>query len=347
MRRKNGNRLGIILGGILLYFITTVLSLALFLLGVMGVLLRGPSMEARRIFTLSCNETSALKFLPGWYLSQEEEDAILNPQEAEPLRDDFRELPWADLRQEEHPAAVTVSAAGEQEFGIRVEEVKGPTYKGKMMLVSDPARVVVGTLDAYGSQYEGKFLYEFIADWGAVGGTNAGGFYDPEGFGTGGIPDGIVIREGEILYGSRGTRYRNFMGLDGEGVLHVGSLTGQEAMDLGIVSGVSFPPGKTLIMDGVRQTGLGGGVNPRTAIGQRADGTMLLLVVEGRHPGSLGSDYDDLAEIMENWGAVNAGMLDGGSSSIMYYEGEQITRGSNIVGMRRLATCILVMPEEG
>ena len=314
----------------------------------MGVLLRGPSAEARRIFTLSCNETSALKFIPYWYLPRETVDEILNPPSAPQREPDA----FTEIGYENAPAASDASQTApagpiqEESFSILVEDVTGPTYKGKMMIVADPSRVVVGTLDAYGSSHEGKYLYEFIAESGAVGGTNAGGFYDPEGFGNGGVPDGIVIRDGKIAYGSRSRQYNNFMGLDGDGKLHVGSFTGQQALDMGIVSGVSFPPGKTLIRDGVVQTGLGGGVNPRTALGQRSDGAILLLVVEGRHPGSLGANYDDLAEIMRQFGAENAGMLDGGSSSIMYYEGEQITRGSNIVGMRRLATCILVMPEE-
>ena len=42
-------------------------------------------------------------------------------------------------------------------------------------------------------------------------------------------------------------------------------------------------------------------------------------------------------------GAVNAANLDGGSSSLMYYNGEQITRGSNIIGMRQMSTAILIL----
>ena len=68
------------------------------------------------------------------------------------------------------------------------------------------------------------------------------------------------------------------------------------------------------------------------------------MVVEGRHPDSLGATYDDLANLMEEYGAVNAGNLDGGSSSAMIYNGEQITKGSTIIGSRRMATAILVLP---
>jgi exopolysaccharide biosynthesis protein len=120
-------------------------------------------------------------------------------------------------------------------------------------------------------------------------------------------------------------------------------MTGQEALDKGIVSACNFQPGPVLVKDGVKQTGLGGGVNPRTCIGQREDGTILLMVIIGRKTSSLGATYDDLANLMYEYGAVNASNLDGGSSSLMYYQGEQVTEGSNLIGMRPLPTSILVL----
>lgn len=336
-------------GRVLIVLITGVLLFALFIAAAAGVLLLGPSAEARRIFTLSCEETSALKFIPRIYLRQDVYEAILHPLEPEAVPDDgFVELGYAPGQAapaEEGGKEEQVRIPADPVSDIVIEEVRGSTYKGKMMIVSDPTRVIVGTLDEYGYDREGLYLYEFLEKYGAVGGTNAGGFDDPGGMGSGGMPDGIVIRNGEIACGSENAYYQNYLGFDAEGILHVGSGTGREILDTGIETGVSFGMGRTLISDGVRFGNLGGGVNPRTALGQRADGAALLLVIEGRHPGSLGASYDDLAEVMEAYGAVNAGMLDGGSSSIMYYEGEQITRGSNIVGMRQLATSILVLPE--
>ena len=221
--------------------------------------------------------------------------------------------------------------------------MKGPSFKGKMMIIHDPSKVIVGTLDAYGAAYHGLYLYEFIEKYGAIGGTNAGGFYDPNGGGNGGTPDGLVIRDGQIAWGSPGNWYINVIGFDSNNVLHVGDMSGQQALDLGMTSAVSFSPGPVLVKDGVMRTGLGGGMNPRTCIGQRADGTILLMVLEGRKPDSLGATYDDIAQIMYDYGAVNAANLDGGSSSLMYYKGEQITRGSNIIGMRQMSTAILVL----
>ena len=71
--------------------------------------------------------------------------------------------------------------------------------------------------------------------------------------------------------------------------------------------------------------GLGSGLNPRTAIGQCADGSVLMLVTDGRGKnGHLGASASDLIEIMEKYGAVNAANLDGGSSSCMYYNDEYL-----------------------
>lgn len=232
---------------------------------------------------------------------------------------------------------------GESGEWLEVVDIKGSTFKGKLMIIRDPSKVVVGTLDAYGANYHGLYLYEFIDKYNAIGGTNAGGFYDPGGGGNGGIPDGLVMRDGAIAYGDPGTWYLNVIGFDADHILHVGDMSGQQALDLGLMSAVSFSPGPVLVKDGELQTNLGGGMNPRTCIGQCADGTILLMVIEGRKPDSMGATYDDIAKIMYDRGAVNAANLDGGSSSLMYYNGEQITRGSNIIGMRQMSTAILIL----
>ena len=133
------------------------------------------------------------------------------------------------------------------------------------------------------------------------------------------------------------------IGFDSNHILHVGRMSGQTALDRGIVEAVSFGP--ALIVNGKPQNAtykLGGGINPRTAIGQRADGAVLLLVIDGRSVSSLGVTYDDLVDIMLSYGAVNAGNLDGGSSTLMVYKGETINSSAYLFGERVLATAFLV-----
>ena len=328
-------RLGLVL-------LSAVLALALGLYGVMLVLTHGPSDDAKRIFVLSCNETSALKWLPRLTLPGATVDAILAGNGQTEL---VTAPPMVELGYE--PGTVSDAAGSEvppaEQPELELLDVRGSTYKGKLLLVKDPARVIVGTLDHYGSGY-GMLLADFVDKYQAVAGTNAGGFEDPDGNGTGAIPDGMVIEDGALAWGNPGTMYTDVVGFDADHRLHVGNMTGQEALDLGLQSAVSFTLGPVLIVDGVVQEGLGGGMNPRTCIGQRADGTVILVVIEGRHPNSFGATYDDLAKLMADYGAVNAANLDGGSSSAMFYEGEQVTKGSNLIGSRRMATSILVLP---
>jgi exopolysaccharide biosynthesis protein len=208
--------------------------------------------------------------------------------------------------------------------------------------------VILGTSDNFGKQ-PGMLLVDMVEKYGGVAGINAGGFNDGNGRGDGGTPYGLVISEGEICWGNPESKY-SVVGLDENGVLHVGSMTGQEALDLHLRWGVSFVThdglASSLIINGeVQQQNLGGGVNPRTAIGQRADGALLLLVLDGRSISTLGATMQDICDIMLEYGAVNAGNLDGGSSSIMVYKGEIINNCSSVVGPRRIPTAFIVLEE--
>jgi len=130
----------------------------------------------------------------------------------------------------------------------------------------------------------------------------------------------------------------------------VGNFSGETALDRKIVTAVSFAPGPLLVVNGkaMNENGkLGGGLNPRTAIGQRSDGAILLLVVDGRQTHSLGATYDDLVDIMLSFGAVNAANLDGGSSTRMHYNGERINQCASMIGQRGLPNAILIRRKEG
>lgn len=339
-----------IFGKFMAVVLLTVLVVLLNALCACAVLAYGPSPEWQRRFVATFDETSAMKFVPRMYLSEETIQALLNPEAPPPEEEDpFTELAFEFGAPEESPGpAVVVGDPPEDgEEWLEIVDVKGLTYKGKMMLIHDPSRVIVGTLNAYGESYQGLHLADFIKKYNAIGGTNAGGFEDPNGKGTGGIPDGLVIRNGKLAWGSPSGWYRNVIGFDADHILHVGHMSGQDALNLGLTSAVSFSQGPILVQNGKMRTRLGGGLNPRTCIGQTADGTVLLLVVEGRRPDSLGATYDDIAQVMAEFGAVNAANLDGGSSSEMYYEGERIIRNSSVYsGGRRLPTAILILSGE-
>ena len=107
-----------------------------------------------------------------------------------------------------------------------------------------------------------------------------------------------------LVWGSPGT-VSNVIGFDGTGVLHVGVMSAQQALDRDIRWACTFTP--ALIVNGEPEHSwqvTDGSVNPRTAIGQRADGAVLLLVIDGRHISSIGATYEDLIRILLEYGLV-------------------------------------------
>lgn len=370
MRKKGKLPIAKLIIRIISMVVLTLMMVLLFLLGAMWVIAKGPSPAAGRLFALSVRETSAVGFLADIYFTKDElaafyaddtenaakTDTSLIQIQVKPNTDNADESNGdhgiADnstetlTAYEQQPADTAEAPATKPDNGgVEVYDIKGPAYQGKMMVVADPSRIIVGVPDSFGGSAKGLSVYNMIEKYGAVAGINAGGFADEGGSGTGGIPEGIVIVDGEVLWGDNGVAY-NVVGLDADNILHVGRMTCREAVAAGVTDAVSFGP--SLIINGNpantnRQ--LGGGVNPRTAIGQRADGAILLLVINGRQIDSLGATYDDLIDIMLEYGAVNASNLDGGSSSLMIHNGEYITNSAYIFGERVIATSFLVMPE--
>ena len=157
----------------------------------------------------------------------------------------------------------------------------------------------------------------------------------------GGKPLGVVVKDGEIEFNNpTGYAGLHVIGFDEDDILRIISIEGKTASEVEelikkekIRDAVAFQEESSdannhfvkLIINGEERQvdGKGSGANPRTAIGQRADGTVLLLVTDGRGAsGHLGATAKDLIKIMKQYGAVNAANLDGGSSSSMYYNGK-------------------------
>lgn len=208
------------------------------------------------------------------------------------------------------------------------------------MIIHDPSRVTIGmSHPEYHRDKPGVTLPEIAERYCAVAAINGGGFEDDGGMGTGCAPSGLVISNGALKWGSLNSEYE-LVGFTQNNVLVVGYMSGKKAFDMGIRDALCYGP--TLIVNGekVEMSGYGSGVNPRTAIGQRRDGAILLLVINGRQLSSLGATYSDLATILWDFGAVNAANLDGGTSTAMYYKGKIVNQ---ILRLRKLPTAIVVM----
>ncbi len=313
-------------------FITIILLILTAFFGALTIVNYGPSPAARDLFVVSVMETSAAKFLARIYFSEAEVQEILEANRVMDLDG------VSDGSLIHAPAAAEVEAAED----IIIEDIVGDTFKAKMMIVRDPSRVMVGVAhDTFVQGVRGKTVADIIRRCEGTAGVNAGGFLDEQGKGDGSIPVGIVISEGKLKWGSQSTTYE-VIGIDNEHKLVIGKMTGKEALDRGIRDAVSFGPMLIINGEALEVKGAGGGLNPRTAIGQRADGAMLLLTIDGRQVNSLGGSMSDVIDLMIEYEAVNAANLDGGSSTVMIYEGELINVCGSLYGPRAMPTAIVV-----
>ena len=217
-----------------------------------------------------------------------------------------------------------------------------------MLIVHDPTRVKVGYSKKLG--ISGELTSKIAKDNGAVAAINGGGFIDKssedsEWTGTGGKPTGILMSEGNIIFNdiNNDDEKTQVMAITNKGQLLVGSYSLNEMREKGVTEAISFEPALVVNGKGTIKSGDGGwGIAPRTAIGQREDGSILFLVIDGRQTKSLGASLKDVQSIMLEYGAVNAINLDGGSSSTMYYEGEIINNPCDPLGERSIPSIVYV-----
>ncbi len=250
--------------------------------------------------------------------------------------------------------------------GIQLVGVSGPTYSGYMLVISDPSRVslcvsssILSNAANGGSWWNysrGEQLMSMVKDTGAIAAINGGAFYDPDGEGNGGCPDGVLCYNGELMYwGPEANGVYdwenakvNVIGISHDNILILGQFTKAEFLEMNIRDAVSFdnPDPPFLVLNG-RQSeivGTGGsGIQPRTCIGQRADGAFLFLVIDGRGAGgSLGATQKEATKILLDFGAVNAANLDGGSSSEMIINSETVSKPCSLIGARYMPDGFIV-----
>ena len=225
------------------------------------------------------------------------------------------------------------TSMGEQVLAIDVPNklllvrVTGTGYLGVLAIGKDPAQLRCEASAGIGSY--GQSMAKLVGNNNGVIGMSASGFYDPNGAGTGGIIAGYAMCEGK----SYGEHY--YMGgykrieLTQDNKMYIIDSDKPVAKD--VTDAVEFSP--ALIVDG--ELSVGGfyqwnGINPRACIGQSERGEILMLVVEGRQVGrSIGTDVETCAKILMKHEAYTAMNLDGGTSAVMWYNGEYVTKCSN------------------
>lgn len=209
------------------------------------------------------------------------------------------------------------------ENGIYLKEISGNTWKGYIMLIQDPTRIHL--LDTEYQYQRGETVKDMLQKNSAIAGINGGGFCDTLSYNSKGeTPAGLLIKNGQIIAPQSKTNATyNMIGFNSNGVLVLQHCTPQWAIEHDIQDAVSFSPFLIVNGEGTIKNGTGGwGIAPRTAIGQRATGEVLFLVIDGRQPTwSIGVDIKVVQDELLKEQCMNAALLDGGSSTVMIYNG--------------------------
>ncbi len=335
--------LGKVLVRVLIFLLTTVLLLLIFLYGTIKLAVNGPSEAFQSQFILFAYETSALKKLPYLVMDKESVDAIIAR----------NQMPEVEDGTQSNQDLIQIDAEQKKDVEpITIEEINGGTYHGYMMTVADPSRVFVGTVDQF-VEGSGWVVSQMCEKYDAVGGVNGGEFIDMGSYSYTAMPVGGVISQGKPVFENNNIGRWNLICMTNENkLILLKSYSVEQALELGVRDAVhtKHETGPFLIIDGepleVPDTEVyGGGKNPRTAIGQKSDGSILLCVIDGRQASSLGATFKEMIDIMQDYGAVNAACLDGGTSTQMIYEGEIVNNPYSPTGPRRCPTSWLVSKE--
>ena len=328
-KKKGSGWFGRLVRRFFLLLFTIVLLVAGALVLLLNLVFNGPSPAMQEILTMSLIEASATKWVPALFIGEDRVAEIRTSVGAE-LPQDVSTSTKVTIQKNN---AITASGDEWEKYpdGIRIERLSGDTYNAHVMIVRDPSTVYMGTsTEKYSTAIPGKRITEMMdANPDAVAAVNAGAFFDD---GTasnavGSHPLGLVMAGGKCVWSSgQQPGLQGFAGFNDENILVVSkkNLSQKEAEELNIRDGCCFGP--VLLMDGepnLEAYNNNSGYNPRTAIGQRADGAVIFVCIDGRQAASLGGTYADIINIMVEYGAVNACNMDGGSSSVMMYRDER------------------------
>ncbi len=339
-KQSIGRIIGKTVGRFFALLLTLVAAIAATLLLSLNMICSDTFPSAQQMFVTTILETGQLKFLASWFLSADEIQAIVDQNSMKDLNAEVD----ADLIQiGGNSGNISVGGTAPDETpdappqqDIEIVEVAGSTYTGTMMIVKDPSRISLATI--YPWRDVGVTLDKLVTSNGAIAGIN-GGLYDSSN-NTGGKPYGVIVSNGEIQF-NEPEKWPGLVliGFDENHILQIIDIDDMDAAEVEaliierrIRDAVTFQEEASdvnnhfvqlIINNEAREMhGAGSGLNPRTAIGQRADGSVLLFVTDGRgKSGHLGASSGDLIQVMQQFGAVNAANLDGGSSSCMYYDG--------------------------
>ncbi len=305
-----------------------------------GTLLYGPWSGFREWLITTAMTTMSHQYLATWFYDDDTIQEVLNRNKVQ----EIDEITDTDIIVVDQTENTQIEYENEYERAVlekdpnnddyKIIEIEGKGYSGYLAVIYDPSKVKTVHTKKVG--VSGQYLTQMAKDNNAVIAINGGGFEDPNFNSNGANPLGITISDGKVITNKKYTGSGGLIGFTEDDKLVLGKMTLQQAQEMKIRDAVTFGP--FLIVNGKPSEVLGNGgwgTAPRTVIGQRKDGIVLFLVIDGRTITRPGADMNDLIEIMQNYGAYNAANLDGGTSSAMVLNGEIINDPVDSSGAHR------------
>ncbi len=294
-----------------------------------GILLYGPYNGFRDWLITSAMTTMTHQWIAYVFYDEDTINAVMSSNRVDEIQEDTdtnaivigvnekeeNSKPQEKVYENEYEKAILEKENPDDTY--KIIEISGKGYSGYLAAIYDPSKVKTLVTAKIGTS--GQYLTTMAKNNKAVVAINGGGFDDPNYSSNAANPLGITYSRGKLVTSYYYAGAGGIIGFDTSDKLVLSSkCTEQSAKSLKIRDAVTCGP--FLIVNGKKSSVVGNGgwgTAPRTAIGQRKDGIVLFLVVDGRTVKRPGADMDDLIEIMENYGAYNAANLDGGTSTAM------------------------------
>ena len=307
----------------------------------LAFLLYGPYPNFRNWLITTAMTTMNHKYLATWFYDKDTIDEVMqnNYVKESDEETDLDAISFVDysnskvMYKNKYEKEILTHKEGETFKLININE---EGMRGYLVAIYDPSKVKVATASNMNSS--GEMLTTIAKKNNAVVAMNASGFYDPGYVGNGGKPHGAVIKDGQLVSNlPRSGVGGGIMGFTKDNKFIMGKMSAQEALNKGVRDAVEFGP--FLIVNGepsfIKGNG-GWGTAPRSAIGQRKDGIVLFLVMDGRDylNGIDGVGMVELTEIMMKYGAYNAANLDGGTSCGLVINGKLTNKPVNGSGKK-------------
>ena len=309
--------------GIIKKILITIAILIVIGVSTLGILLYGPYNGFRDWLITSAMTTMTHQWIAYLFYDEDTINAVMASNRVDEVQEDtdtnaivvgVSEEPEKTYENEYEKAILEKNNPRDT---YKIIEIEGKGYSGYLAAIYDPSKIHTLVTSKIGTS--GQYFTTMAKNNKAVVAINGGGFDDPNYSSNAANPLGITYSKGKLLTSYYYAGAGGIIGFDTNNKLVLSSkCTEQSAKSLKIRDAVTCGP--FLIVNGKKSgvVGNGGwGTAPRTAIGQRKDGIVLFLVVDGRTVKRPGADMDDLIEIMQNYGAYNAANLDGGTSTAM------------------------------